>query len=410
MRFVPGPDFPTGGLIYGRARHRAGVPDRPRQHHHARAHRASRRSPGSGDREQIVVTEIPYQVNKARLHAKIGELMRDKRIEGIAEVRDESDRDGMRLVIELKKDVFPQVVLNQLYRLTDLQTSFGVINLVDRRRPSRRPRPEGDARSSSSSTAATWSAAARASSCARPRPSARSSRAWAWRPPRSTSWSRPSAQSRDPEIARDAPDGAAAQGPRGVRAPRRSARGGDRRGRRRRATTSSPSVRPRPSSRCASRGSPASSKRSSPRSTASSAHEIARLRASSRTRSVLMDVIVDGARGGQGEVRRQAPHRDRRQRGRDPDRGPDPGRGHGRHHLARRLHQAHAASRPTARRSAAARARSAWRRATRTSSRQLFVASTHCYVFFFSRPRQGLREEGLRDPASRRATPRAARS
>ena len=116
------------------ARPRPGFPDRrhhlrPRRHRQAyktgrgsiimRARTESRRCTGSADREQIVVTEIPYQVNKARLHAKIGELMRDKRIEGISEVRDESDRDGMRLVIELKKDVFPQVVLNQLYRLTD---------------------------------------------------------------------------------------------------------------------------------------------------------------------------------------------------------------------------------------------------------------------------------------------------
>ena len=75
-------------------------------------------------------------MNKARAHAKLGELMREKRIEGISEVRDESDRDGIRLVIELKKDVLPQVVLNQLYRLTDLQTSFGVINLaIDHGRP-----------------------------------------------------------------------------------------------------------------------------------------------------------------------------------------------------------------------------------------------------------------------------------
>ena len=83
-----------------------------------------------------MVTEVPYQVNKARTHAKLGELMREKRIEGISEVRDESDRDGIRLVIELKKDVMPQVVINQLYRLTDLQTSFGVINLaIDHGRP-----------------------------------------------------------------------------------------------------------------------------------------------------------------------------------------------------------------------------------------------------------------------------------
>src|SRR6185503_15550981 len=82
-----------------------------------------------GDREQIVVTEIPYQVNKARMVAKIAECMKEKRIEGIAEVRDESDREGIRVVVELKKDIFPQVVLNQLYRLTDLQSTFGVINL-----------------------------------------------------------------------------------------------------------------------------------------------------------------------------------------------------------------------------------------------------------------------------------------
>jgi DNA gyrase subunit A len=84
---------------------------------------------GKSEREQIVLTEIPYQVNKARLTKRIAELARDKEIEGIAEVRDESDREGIRLVIELKKDVFPQVVLNQLYRLTDMQVTFGVINL-----------------------------------------------------------------------------------------------------------------------------------------------------------------------------------------------------------------------------------------------------------------------------------------
>jgi DNA gyrase subunit A len=127
MRFIPGPDFPTAGQIYGRA----GI---------LQAYRTGRGSivmrgrhivetvKGS-DREQLVFIEIPYQVNKARLHAKIGQLIRDKKIEGIKEVRDESDREGMRLVIELKKDVFPQVVLNQLYTLTDIQTSFGVINL-----------------------------------------------------------------------------------------------------------------------------------------------------------------------------------------------------------------------------------------------------------------------------------------
>jgi DNA gyrase subunit A len=77
-----------------------------------------------------VVTEIPYQVNKARVAAKIGELIREKKIEGISELRDESDRDGMRLVIEMKKDVLPQILINHLYRMTDLQSTFGVINLA----------------------------------------------------------------------------------------------------------------------------------------------------------------------------------------------------------------------------------------------------------------------------------------
>ena len=127
LTIVPGPDVPTGGFIYGRA----GIYQAYKTGRGSivmRARTEVEKIPGS-DREQIVVTEIPYQVNKARLHAKIGELMRDKRIEGIREARDESDWDGMRLVIELKKDVFPQVVLNQLYRLTDMQSSFGIINL-----------------------------------------------------------------------------------------------------------------------------------------------------------------------------------------------------------------------------------------------------------------------------------------
>jgi DNA gyrase subunit A len=126
-QIIPGPDFPTAGIIHGRL----GI---------YQAYRTGRGSimmrartivePISGtEREQLVVIELPYQVNKARLHAKIGELMRDKRIDGIRECRDESDREGMRLVIELKKDVFPQVVLNQLFHLTDMQATFGVINL-----------------------------------------------------------------------------------------------------------------------------------------------------------------------------------------------------------------------------------------------------------------------------------------
>ena len=129
MRIVPGPDFPTGGLIYGRG----GIESAQRTGRGTIIMRAKwmvEKTPGKGEREQIVFTEMPYQVNKARVHAKIGELMREKKIEGISEARDESDRDGIRLVIELKKDVMPQVVVNQLYRMTDLQSTFGVINLA----------------------------------------------------------------------------------------------------------------------------------------------------------------------------------------------------------------------------------------------------------------------------------------
>src|SRR5206468_6371029 len=81
-------------------------------------------------RESIVITEIPYQENKARLHERIAEVVRDKRVEGVAEVRDESDRDGVRLVVELKREAMADVVLNQLYRFTPLQTSFGVNSLA----------------------------------------------------------------------------------------------------------------------------------------------------------------------------------------------------------------------------------------------------------------------------------------
>jgi len=127
LLMIPGPDFPTGAQIFGRS----GIYQAYRTGRGSVVMRARTEieKVHNSDREQIVVTELPYQVNKARLHAKIGELMRDKRIEGIREARDESDRDGMRLVIELKKDVFPQVVLNHLFRLTDMQSSFGTINL-----------------------------------------------------------------------------------------------------------------------------------------------------------------------------------------------------------------------------------------------------------------------------------------
>ncbi|MGG5808488.1 DNA gyrase subunit A [Falsiroseomonas sp. CW058] len=123
MRIIPGPDFPTGGLILGRAGIRSAF-ETGRGSIPLRAKAAIEEM--RGGRSMIVVTEIPYQVNKATLIEKIAELVRAKAIEGISDLRDESDRDGLRIAIELKKDATPEVVLNHLYRYTQLQTSFGV--------------------------------------------------------------------------------------------------------------------------------------------------------------------------------------------------------------------------------------------------------------------------------------------
>ena len=123
---VPGPDFPTGGLILGRGGIRAAyTTGRGSVIMRARATIEEIRK----DREAIIVTEIPYQVNKAVLIERIAELVREKRVEGISDLRDESDRQGMRIVIELKRDAVGDIVLNQLYRHTALQSSFGV-NMV----------------------------------------------------------------------------------------------------------------------------------------------------------------------------------------------------------------------------------------------------------------------------------------
>ena len=120
---VPGPDFPTGALIIGKPAARAAlVRGRGSILMRARCQVEEIRK----DRDAIIVTELPYQVNKARMQERIAELVRDKRIEGISDIRDESDRHGMRVVIELKRDASAEVVLNQLYRYSELQTSFGV--------------------------------------------------------------------------------------------------------------------------------------------------------------------------------------------------------------------------------------------------------------------------------------------
>ena len=123
---VPGPDFPTGGIILGRAGIRSAyIKGRGSITMRGRVHTETIRK----DREALIITEIPYQVNKAVMQERIAELVREKRIEGISDVRDESDRQGYRVVIEIKRDAVPEVVLNQLYRYTALQTTFGA-NMV----------------------------------------------------------------------------------------------------------------------------------------------------------------------------------------------------------------------------------------------------------------------------------------
>ncbi len=123
MEHVPGPDFPTGGIILGRAGiHSAYATGRGSVVMRGRVAIEEIRK----DREAIVITEIPYQVNKARMVERIAELVQEKTIEGISDLRDESDRHGVRVVVELKRDAVADVVLNQLYRYTPLQTSFGV--------------------------------------------------------------------------------------------------------------------------------------------------------------------------------------------------------------------------------------------------------------------------------------------
>ena len=122
MEHIKGPDFPTGGIILGRR----GI----REAYYTGKGKIDVRAktniePMPGNRSRIVVTEIPYQVNKAKLVEKIAELVHEKRLEGVSDIRDESDRNGMRIVIELKKDVYPQVVLNFLYKHTSLQETFG---------------------------------------------------------------------------------------------------------------------------------------------------------------------------------------------------------------------------------------------------------------------------------------------
>src|SRR5687768_11076964 len=128
MTVLPGPDFPTAGYIHGLS----GIRDAyatGRGIIQVRA-KAGIETQKKNDKQQIVVTEVPYMTNKARLLEKIAELVKDKRIEGISDLRDESDRDGIRVVVELKRDAIGEIVLNNLYRNTQMQTTFGIIFLA----------------------------------------------------------------------------------------------------------------------------------------------------------------------------------------------------------------------------------------------------------------------------------------
>ncbi len=127
MEFIPGPDFPTGGIIMGRSGIRSAYAT-GRGKITLRGRAVIEEKPNG--RYQIIVTEIPYMVNKARLIERIADLVKEKRLEGISDLNDESDRDGMRIVIELKREANPQIVLNHLYSLTELQDTFGAIMLA----------------------------------------------------------------------------------------------------------------------------------------------------------------------------------------------------------------------------------------------------------------------------------------
>jgi DNA gyrase subunit A len=128
MQFVPGPDFPTGGYVFGLEGIKSAY-ETGRGIINLRAKAVIERG-AKGEKDRIVITEIPYQVNKAKLLESIAALVNSKKIEGIADIRDESDREGMRAVIEIKRGEFPEIILNNLYKHTSLQTSFGIILLA----------------------------------------------------------------------------------------------------------------------------------------------------------------------------------------------------------------------------------------------------------------------------------------
>ncbi len=334
------------------------------------------------DREAIIITEIPYQVNKATMVERIAELVREKKIEGIAELRDESDRDGYRVVIELKRDAMADVVLNQLYRFTPLQTLVRRQHGGARRRPSAGDEPEGPADRPSSRSARRWSPGAPSSCLNKARDRAHILVGLAIAVANIDEVIR-----HDPRLEGRQRGARSADGARLAGAGRRRADRADRRSApqasRPTAPTGCPTSRPRRSSICACSASPRSaatrsrtSSTSSPPRSPTISTSCARARASRRSsRTSCAQVKKDFA-----TPRRTA---DRRAGRRGRGRGPDPARGHGRHRLASRLRQARAAldlSGAAARRQGPLRHADARRGFRHPAVRRL----THTPVLFFS--------------------------
>ena len=387
---MPGPDFPTGGIILGRQGIRAA-------YHLGRGSIVMRGKVEietlRGDREAIIVTEIPYQVNKATMVERIGELWREKKIEGIAALRDESDRDGYRVVVELKRDAMPDVVLNQLYRFTALQSSFGA-NMValDSGRPqvmnlkdllttfvafreevvSRRTKFRlNKARDRAHVLVGLAIAVANIDEVIR-----------------LIRASKDANEAREALMARDWPahDVAAL-----IDADRRSA--------------------PQASRPTAPTGCPPSRRKAIldlrlQRLTALGrdeikdeldklAAEIADYLDILRSRARIQAIVKDELAAGEEGLRHAAPHRDHRSGRRDGGRGPDPARGHGRHRLASRLRQARAALDLSG---AAARRQGPRRHAdARRGFRHAAVRRQHAYagaVLLLARPASTRRRSG----------------
>ena len=352
VKLVPGPDFPTGGVIQGRvgilSAYKTG---RGTIAVRGVAHVEEIRK----DRQAIIVTELPYMVNKARWIETAADMVRDKKLEGISDIRDESDRTGIRVVFELKRDASDQVVLANLFKHTALQTSFSVNMLaivdgrpvllslrralqvfIDHRRDVVTRRTLFDLREARLRREIVEGLGLAVINIDRVIEIIRSSKDTDEAKERLIAERMGGLDGFLERAGRPAEEVAAASA-RPVRHADAAPGAGD------------PRHAPRPAHRPRARearGRVQGALGSSPTTS----------RACSPTRSKLMGAIIDELQGDQGRVRRRAPHRDRRRRGRDPHRGADRRGGHGRHAHAPRLHQAHAASASTRRRAAAAAA------------------------------------------------------